>query len=243
MMQNVSGGTEAELARLIDGEIDPKKFPHSEHLRFAYEMLSRHSFAETVSLFSAGLKKLAVKSGRPELYHDTITIAYLSLVAERRAQSQAGEWAAFIAENGDLLEKSCLERWYERRRLTSDLARQNFVLPLPSRLSGKAMRAIHSYLIVYAALIIWASAVTIWRALGHQADLVWLGSVEIAAALFFVAKRTRLVGLTLLLAVYVIATVVESVSGGLPIRFLIYGASALLVWRLTSLLEERAAGA
>src|SRR5437868_14398101 len=112
-MPNLNGGTEIELSRLIDGDIDPKKFPHSEHLRFAYEMLARHSFAETVSLFSAGLKKLAAKSGRPELYHDTITIAYLSLVAERRAQSQARDWTAFIAEHGDLLEKSCLERWYE----------------------------------------------------------------------------------------------------------------------------------
>jgi len=240
-MQDASRGPEAELATLIHGEIDPRKFPHSEHLRFAYEMLARHSFAETVSLFSAGLKKLAAKSGRPELYHNTITIAFLSLVAERRAQSQARDWTAFIAENGDLLEKSCLERWYERRRLTSDLARQNFVLPVPSRLCGKAVRAINSYFVVYAALIIWASAVTIWRALGHQADLVWLGSVEIAAALFFLLKRTRVVGLTLLLAVYVIATAAESVSGGLPIRFLIYGASAILVWRLTSLLEGRAA--
>jgi len=241
-MENASIGTEAELATLIDGKLDPKKFPHSEHLRFAYEMLSRHSFAETVSLFSAGLKKLAAKSGRPELYHDTVTIAFLSLVAERRAQSQARDWTTFVAKNSDLLEKSCLERWYERKRLTSDLARQNFVLPLPSRLPGKAVRAINCYLVVYAALIIWASSVTIWRALGHQADLVWLGSVEVAAALFFLLKRTRVVGLTLLLAVYVIATVAESISGGLPIRFLIYGASALLVWRLSSLLEERAAG-
>jgi len=109
-MQDASRGPEAELARLIDGKLAPKEFPHSEHLRFAYEMLSRHSFAETVSLFSASLKKLAAKSGRPELYHNTITIAFLSLVAERRAQSQARDWTAFIAENGDLLEKSCLER-------------------------------------------------------------------------------------------------------------------------------------
>lgn len=242
-MPDANTEIEAELATLVAGEIDPKKFPQSEHLRLAYEMLSRHSFAETVSLFSVGLKKLAAKNGRPELYHDTITIAFLSLVAERRAQSQAGDWAAFIAENSDLLRKSCLERWYERRRLTSDLARQNFVLPLPSRLSRKAVRAINCYLVVYAALIIWASTVTIWKALGHQADLVWLGSVEIMAALFFLPKKTRIVGLTLLLTVYVTATVAESVSGELPIRFLIYGASALLVWRLTSLLEGRAADA
>jgi len=45
------------------------------------------------------------------------------------------------------------------------------------------------------------------------------------------------------LAGYVIATVAESVAGGLPIRFLIYAASAFLVWRLTSLLQGRAANA
>src|SRR5438105_14919431 len=115
-MPGVNATIEAELATLVRGQIDPRKFPHSEHLRFAYEMLSRHSFAETVSLFSASLKKLAAKGGRPELYHDTITIAYLSLVAERRAQSQARDCTAFIPENGHLLEKSCLERWYERSR-------------------------------------------------------------------------------------------------------------------------------
>ena len=197
-MQDTNAALEAELATLIAGEIDPKKFPHSEHLRFAYEMLSRHSFAETVSLFSVGLKKLAAKSGRPELYHDTITIGFLSIVAERRAQSQARDWTAFITENSDLLKKSCLERWYERKRLTSDLARQNFVLPLPSGLSGKAARAINTYLVVYAALIIWASAVTIWTALGHEADLVWLGSIEMIGALLFLLRKTRILGLLLL---------------------------------------------
>src|SRR5438105_4586220 len=184
-MPGVNATIEAELATLVRGQIDPKNFPHSEHLRFAYEMLSRHSFAETVSLFSAGLQKLAAKNGRPELYHDTITIAFLSLVAERRAQSQARDWTTFVAENSDLLEKSCLEHWYERKRLRSNLARQNFLLPLPSRLPTQARRAINCYLAVYATLIIWASSVTIWRALGHQADLVLLGSVEIIAALFF----------------------------------------------------------
>ena len=237
-MPDANTEMEAELATLVAGEIDPKRFPHSEHLRFAYEMLSRHSFAETVSLFSVGLKKLAAKNGRPELYHDTVTIAFLSVVAERRALSDTREWTSFIAENSDLLRKSCLERWYESRRLGSDLARQNFVLPVPSRISAKAARAINCYLVVYAVLIIWASAATIWKAFGYQADLVWLGSVEITAALFFLIRKTRIVGLTLLLAVYVTATVAEFVSGGLPIRFLIYGASALLVWRLSSLLDR-----
>src|SRR5437868_14510414 len=100
-MPNLNGGTEIELSRLIDGDIDPKKFPHSEHLHLAYEMLSRHSFAETVSLFSAGLQKLAAKNGRPELYHDSITIAFLWLVAGRRALSRARGWTTVVVEIDD----------------------------------------------------------------------------------------------------------------------------------------------
>jgi hypothetical protein len=50
-MQSVNLSTEKELMNLVAGELDPKKFPHPEHLRFAYEMLARHPFAEPVALF------------------------------------------------------------------------------------------------------------------------------------------------------------------------------------------------
>jgi hypothetical protein len=77
-MRSTDAAVEEELARLLAGELDPKQFPHREHLRLAYEMLARHPFAETVSLFSTALRKLAAKGGRPELYHDTITVAFLA---------------------------------------------------------------------------------------------------------------------------------------------------------------------
>jgi hypothetical protein len=51
-------------------------------------------------------------------------------------------------------------------------------------------------------------------------------------AVLFLFNRTRLAGIALLLIVFTIATVAEIVSGSLPIRFLIDGASALLVWVL-----------
>src|ERR1043165_8017271 len=104
-MGTASFQTEDERDRFVAGKIDPAAFPHAEHLRLAYEMLARHAFTEAVSYFSRGLKKLAAKSGRPQLYHDTITVAFLALVGERRAQSACPDWKSFIAENNDLLDK------------------------------------------------------------------------------------------------------------------------------------------
>jgi len=37
-----------ELKRFAQGACDPSNFPHREHVRMAFEMLRRHSFAETV---------------------------------------------------------------------------------------------------------------------------------------------------------------------------------------------------
>ena len=89
--------------------------------------------ARTRASASAGLKKLAANGGRPEVYHDTITVAFLALVAERRALSGQTNWAGFIAAHQDLLDKNCLERWYDRARLRSEIARKSFILPIPHR--------------------------------------------------------------------------------------------------------------
>jgi len=121
-----------ELAALETGALDPAKFPHAEHVRLGYEMLSRHSFGEAVDRFSRGLKLLAAKAGRPQVYHETITVAFLALINERRARSGAEDWNEFRANNADLFDKRCLEKWYGAEQLASDLARRTFCLPQTS---------------------------------------------------------------------------------------------------------------
>jgi hypothetical protein len=94
-------------------------------------MLERYPFSEAVARFSRGLKLLAAKSGQPEHYHETITVAFLALIGERRGQRRHDNWREFQATNNDLLDKHCLEQWYEAEQLGSDLARQTFCLPRP----------------------------------------------------------------------------------------------------------------
>jgi hypothetical protein len=91
--------------------------------------LARHSFGEAVDRFSRGLKLLAARAGRPDIYHETITVAFLALINERRARAKTQSWDEFRSHNADLLDKRCLEKWYTPEQLSSDLARGTFCLP------------------------------------------------------------------------------------------------------------------
>ncbi|MFN2623086.1 MAG: hypothetical protein ABR611_09590 [Chthoniobacterales bacterium] len=118
-----------ELRAFETGAVDPAQFPHSEHVRLGYEMLGRYSFGEAISRFSSGLKLLAAKAGKPQVYHETITVAFLALINERRTAGPNQTWGEFRANNADLFDKRCLEKWYGAEQLRTDLARRTFCLP------------------------------------------------------------------------------------------------------------------
>ncbi len=112
-----------------EGRIDPARFPHHDHVRVSYELLQRHPFPEALLHLARGLRRLARKAGRPEVYHETITAAFLALIAERRLSGCYGDWEDFAARNPDLFRKELLADFYEPSILQSQVARQTFVLP------------------------------------------------------------------------------------------------------------------
>jgi hypothetical protein len=118
-----------ETAQFLRHERDPHAFDHGLHVKAAFEILQRHDFLEAAGLYAEALKNMAARAGRPQVYHETITVAFLSLIAERMAERGFEEYDTFIAANPDLLSKSVLERWYAPDRLNSALARKVFLLP------------------------------------------------------------------------------------------------------------------
>ena len=120
-----------DLERFVRGEIAAASFPHREHVRMAFEMLRRHDFAETVLHFSRALRSMAQQAGKPQAFHQTLTIAFLSLIAERLEDGSWEDFGAFARDNPDLLDKGALTRWYRPERLASERARRTFVLPEP----------------------------------------------------------------------------------------------------------------
>ncbi len=109
--------------------IDPGDFGHREHVAAAWAMLDRYPFLEATQRYADTIRRLAERAGALEKFNLTITLAFMGLIAERRAATGDVGWTAFIAANADLLERDVLGRWYSPERLASPLARRQFVLP------------------------------------------------------------------------------------------------------------------
>jgi hypothetical protein len=124
-----------ELAQFVRGEIDAAAFPHREHVRMAFEMLRRHDFAESVWLFSRSLRAMTAKAGKPHAFNQTVTVAFLSLIAERMEGATQADFESFARANAELFDKAALARWYPRERLACEVTRRIFVLPQPAQLA------------------------------------------------------------------------------------------------------------
>ena len=123
-----------DLERFVRGEIEPAAFPHREHVRMAFEMLRRHDFAETALHYSRALRAMSARAGNPRAFHQTVTIAFLSLIAERMQDcGGAADFDALVRDHPELLDKAALTRWYRPERLASEAARHTFLLPEPPR--------------------------------------------------------------------------------------------------------------
>jgi hypothetical protein len=119
------------LQRFVRGEIAAADFPHREHVRMAFEMLRQHDFAESVLHYSRTLRAMAARAGKPQAFNQTITVAFLAVIAQRLAAAPGADFAHFAACNADLFDRSLLARWYRPEQLASPLASRSFVLPDP----------------------------------------------------------------------------------------------------------------
>ena len=109
----------------------PGAFHHADHVRVAFAYVSEFPF-EAIAKFSEALKRFAISKGKPNLYHETITWAYLLLIRERIARAGGVQtWDEFAASNPDLLiwKGGALATLYRQETLDSDLARHTFILP------------------------------------------------------------------------------------------------------------------
>jgi hypothetical protein len=115
-----------EKAALGEGE-----FPHAAHVRVAWWYLRRHPLPEALGRFCNGLRRFAAAKGVPQRYHETMTVAYMLLIAERMDDGRDLPWPRFAERNGDLLVRSpsILDRYYTEAMLASARARRSFVMP------------------------------------------------------------------------------------------------------------------
>ncbi|WP_282607326.1 hypothetical protein [Pelagibius sp. Alg239-R121] len=109
--------------------IDPSIFRHGDHVGVAYEMLCKYDFMDATMKYGECLNMIATKAGAAKKFNTTITVAFMSLIAERMKKSEHTGYEDFITQNQDLLSKDVLKQWYSAERLKSDLARSVFLMP------------------------------------------------------------------------------------------------------------------
>jgi hypothetical protein len=120
----------SELTQQFEAhDIAPNTFRHIDHISVAYEMLHKYSFLKTSTKYAEAIKSMAIKAGAPQKFNLTITLAFLSIIAERLHTTEHNNFEEFIARNEDLMDRKVLEKWYSAERLNSDLARTQFLLP------------------------------------------------------------------------------------------------------------------
>jgi hypothetical protein len=121
--------------RLLDAFIDTTlpagEFHHEQHVHVAWLFVREHGMPAAIGEFTAAIKRFAEAKGAHGLYHETITWAFLLLIAERQARTNAATWEEFAASHPELLvwKPSILEKYYSRKLLASDLARRTFLMP------------------------------------------------------------------------------------------------------------------
>lgn len=107
-------------------------FHHADHVRMAFLYLAKYPPLAALEKFSSALARFAAAQGKPQLYNETITWAFLLLIRERMARAGALQsWEEFAAVNPDLLrwKDSILNKYYRPETLTSDLAKRTFLFP------------------------------------------------------------------------------------------------------------------
>jgi len=121
--------TDVELARALErGEIANKDFHHASHLHVAWVYLAESSSVQqAANKMRNTLRQFAATAGKPEKYHETITLFWVHLLAYVAKPGERLE--EIVYANPQLLEKNFPLAYYSEERLFSDEARTSWVEP------------------------------------------------------------------------------------------------------------------
>jgi hypothetical protein len=120
--------TDDEFLAAFDTCTLPKsRWTHEAHVRIAWLCLNRMPFAAALAHVRHGIPKYNLSLGNTTGYHDTVTVAFVRIVAAKRTPGQS--FADFKAANPDVFskEKPILLNYYSKAVLDSAAARAEFV--------------------------------------------------------------------------------------------------------------------
>jgi hypothetical protein len=118
--------TDAEfLAAFESCTLAPSQFRHADHLRLAWIYLHRHPLDEALARVRSGIQAFAAHHGATGLYHETITAAWVRLLASHDEPT----FAEFLARHEARLGKDLLHKFWTPELLASAAAKSAWVAP------------------------------------------------------------------------------------------------------------------
>ena len=143
MQRSSASGPDCEdlayIQRFERCEITEQEWTHEAHVRIGWiaQMTSSPAVAEQ-RLRQGILRHNTVVLGRPEKYHETVTVAFARLIRDRMRPAE--NWQSFRRRAEDLLSRDdpVLLRYYSPDRLFSPEARRSFVAPDRAPLPGNS---------------------------------------------------------------------------------------------------------
>jgi hypothetical protein len=113
------------LQAFEDTTLEP--FHHRDHLRVTYLYLHQFGEAGTRQRLGPAILRYAIPRNVAGKYHETLTQAWIFLVAE--AKKKSAGFDAMLTEHPHLLDKHLINRYYSPELLQSPEARQRWVDP------------------------------------------------------------------------------------------------------------------
>lgn len=118
------------LAAFLTTTISAADFHHREHVRVVWKLITTVGPESARERFVEALVRLARAHGADQLYHETLTRAWVELIAEAvRFSPDAASSEDFLARHSELLDRSILHRFYSPDLLAGETARRQFISP------------------------------------------------------------------------------------------------------------------
>jgi hypothetical protein len=102
-----------------------EEFSNLNHFRLAWLHVHRESLAEAEEHIRTGIRAYAAHLGAADKYHETITLAWVKLVATHREAT----FEEFLRENLGRLNPGTLHRFWSPELLAGERARLEWVAP------------------------------------------------------------------------------------------------------------------
>jgi hypothetical protein len=104
-------------------------FHHRDHVHLTWLAVRRYGAADATELIRHGIQKLARYANAPQKYHETVSCAWVVLVAHHVAAHDDPDFESFIERAPELLDKRLLMRFYRSTTLAAEAAKRGWVEP------------------------------------------------------------------------------------------------------------------